>query len=152
MLTVDDYTALAEFRYQIRHFLHFSENAARTAGLNPQQHQLLLALKGLPQTIEPNIGEIAARLHIRHHSAVELTERLVRKGFVRKQRAPADQRRVLLEITARGEAILRRLSLSHRAQLESVGTDLIDNLNKLIRPDMKAHAKSHSNKATKRAR
>src|SRR6267142_2841155 len=101
-LTADDYEALAEFRYQIRRFLHFSEKAARFAGLNPQQHQLLLTLKGLPKGVEPNIGEIAERLHIRHHSAVELTDRLTERQLVDKRPSPVDRRRVLLEITAQG--------------------------------------------------
>jgi len=74
-LTADD-GALAEFRYQIRQFLHFSEKAARSAGLNPQHHQLLLALKGIPKGLLPSINEIARRLHLRHHSVVELTNLL----------------------------------------------------------------------------
>jgi DNA-binding MarR family transcriptional regulator len=130
-LTAQDYRALAEFRYQIRRFLHFSEKAARSAGLNPQQHQLLLALKGLPTGVEPNIGEIAERLYIRHHSAVELVDRLTEHRLVEKRQSPADRRRVLLEITEEGEAVLRRLSLSHRAQLESLGADLVKALKKL---------------------
>ena len=130
-LTAQDYRALAEFRYQIRRFLHFSEKAARSAGLNPQQHQVLLALKGLPIGVEPNIGEIAQRLHIRHHSAVELTDRLTERRLVEKRHSPADRRRVLLEITAEGEALLRKLSLTHRAQLESLGVNLVEALKQL---------------------
>jgi DNA-binding MarR family transcriptional regulator len=132
-LSATDYEALAAFRYQIRQFLHFSEEAARGAGLNPQQHQLLLALKGLPKGVEPNVGEIADRLRIRHHSAVELIERLVHKGLIRKQRGDEDRRHVLLEITADGERILQKVSLAHREQLESMGPELIKALNKVIR-------------------
>jgi DNA-binding MarR family transcriptional regulator len=128
-----DYEALAAFRYQIRQFLHFSEEAARVAGLNPQQHQMLLALKGLPKGVEPNVGEIADRLHIRHHSAVELIERLVHKGLIRKQRGDEDRRHVLLEVTVKAERILQKLSLAHREQLESMGPELIKALNKVIR-------------------
>lgn len=127
-----DYQVLAAFRYQIRQFLHFSEEVARKAGLNPQQHQALLALKGLPAGAEPNIGEIAAQLHIRHHSAVELIERLERTGFVRKRRGSGDRRRVRLETTARGEQVLEKLSLAHRAELESQGPDLIKALDHVI--------------------
>jgi DNA-binding MarR family transcriptional regulator len=149
-LTASDYRALAEFRYQIRRFLHFSESAARSAGLNPQQHQLLLALKGLPKSIEPNIGEIAQRVFVRHHSAVELTDRLMDRQLLRKRHSREDRRRVLLEITASGEAILQKLSLIHRAQLESVGTELIKALGKL--QGSKSHAKNRSRKeALKRA-
>ena len=143
-LTAQNYRALAEFRYQIRRFLHFSEKAARFAGLNPQQHQLLLALKGLPRDVEPNIGEIAERLHVRHHSAVELIERLTERRLLHKQQSPADRRRVLLEITAEGEAILQKLSLTHREQLESVAADLVKALKKL--QTRNSHGKSHSNK------
>jgi DNA-binding MarR family transcriptional regulator len=132
-LTAADYRSLAEFRYQIRHFLHFSEKAARTAGLNPQHHQLLLALKGIPDTVPPTINAIAERLHIRHHSAVELTDRLTARGLIRKLQDRQDRRRVMLEITARGEALLRKLSLIHRAQLESVGKDLIGALQELLK-------------------
>ena len=145
-LTAQDYRALAEFRYQIRRFLHFSEKAARFAGLNPQQHQLLLALKGLPRDVEPNIGEIAERLHVRHHSAVELIERLTERRLLHKQQSPADRRRVLLEITAEGEAILQKLSLTHREQLESVAADLVKALKKLQTQNSRSHGKSRSYK------
>ena len=147
-LTAQDYRALAEFRYQIRRFLHFSEKAARFAGLNPQQHQLLLALKGLPRDVEPNIGEIAERLHVRHHSAVELIERLTERRLLHKQQSPADRRRVLLEITAEGEAILQKLSLTHREQLESVAADLVKALKKLQTQNSRSHGKSRSYKKT----
>ena len=102
-LTLADYRALAEFRYQIRRFIHFSERAARAAGLNPQHHQLLLAIKGHPVTTQPTVQDMAERLHIRHHSAVELTNRLTARGLIRKRQDPDDRRRVLLQITPRGK-------------------------------------------------
>jgi DNA-binding MarR family transcriptional regulator len=131
-LTAEDYRALADFRYQIRRFLHFSEKAARSAGVQPQQHQLLLAVKGMDPGIEPTIGQIAERLHLRHHSVVELADRLSDLGLIRKRRAGKDRRRVLLEITARGEALLRRLSIIHRAELKSLRAALIKSLDELI--------------------
>ncbi|HEY2380796.1 MAG TPA: helix-turn-helix domain-containing protein [Terriglobia bacterium] len=140
-LSAADYEALAEFRHRIRQFFRFSEDAARRAGLNPQQHQLLLALKGLPKAVEPNVGEIAERLYIRHHSAVELIERLVRKGLIRKQRGNEDRRHVLLEVTARGERMLQKLSLPHREQLESMAPGLIKALNKVITENIEPHEK-----------
>src|SRR2546427_12571101 len=88
-LTPTDYESLAELRYQIRRFLHFSEQASRTAGLEPRQHQLLLALKGLPKDTRPRIGELAERLQIQHHSAVELVDRLANGGYGRRQRRGA---------------------------------------------------------------
>jgi DNA-binding MarR family transcriptional regulator len=120
-----DYESLAEVRYQLRRFLHFSEQAARGAGLEPQQHQLMLALKGLPEGARPRIGELAERLQIRHHSAVELVDRLSSAGMVRRHTAPEDRREVLIVLTAKGERILRDLSLHHRAELRKRGPALI---------------------------
>src|SRR5712692_2945540 len=95
LLRLADYEALAELRYQIRRFLHFSEQAARAAGLEPHQHQLLLALKGLPAPGEPaSIGWLAERLQIQHHSAVELVDRLAERGLASRSRAPSDRRQV----------------------------------------------------------
>src|SRR5438477_12131136 len=101
-LTLADYEALAELRYQIRRFLHFSEEAARAAGLEPRQHQLLLTLKGLPRDVRPRIGELAERLQIQHHSTVELVNRLASGGYVRRRREGPDRREVLLSLTAKG--------------------------------------------------
>ncbi len=91
-LTMNDYQALAEFRYQIRRFLHFSEQVAREAGLEPQQHQLLLALKGLPEGRKATIGELAERLQIQHHSTVELIDRMVERDLIQRSRDDEDQR------------------------------------------------------------
>jgi len=124
-LTLSDYEALAELRYQIRRFLSFSEQAARAAGLEPRQHQLLLGLKGLPAKARPTIGELADRLQIQHHSAVELVNRLSAAGYIRRARAGEDRREVLLSLTPRGEKVLRKLSLHHRAELRSAGPALV---------------------------
>src|SRR5918911_717438 len=110
-LTLADYQSLAEVRYQIRRFLHFSEQIARKAGLEPRQHQLMLALKGLPKNVRPRIGELAERLQIQHHSTVELVNRLAGGGYVRRQRGGVDRREVLLSLTPKGEKVLRELSL-----------------------------------------
>jgi DNA-binding MarR family transcriptional regulator len=127
-LTLSDYESLAELRYQIRRFLHFSEQAAREAGLEPRQHQLLLALKGLPKEVRPRISELAERLQIEHHSAVELVNRLAAGGYVRRRRAGVDRREVLLGLTAKGERILRELSLHHKGELRQQGPDLVQAL------------------------
>jgi len=132
-LTLSDYTSLAELRYQIRCFLSFSEQAARAAGLEPRQHQLLLSLKGLPQEARPTIGEVAERLQIQHHSAVELVNRLAAAGYVRRHRGGDDRREVLLTLTPRGEKVLRDLSLHHRAELRSAGPALVAALRKAMR-------------------
>jgi DNA-binding MarR family transcriptional regulator len=131
-LTLSDYRSLAEVRYQIRRFLHFSEQASRKAGLEPHQHQLMLALKGLPKGIRPRIGELAERLQIRHHSTVELVDRLSAGGYVRRQRIAQDRREVLLSLTPKGARVLRDLSLHHRTELRAQGPALIAALQHVI--------------------
>lgn len=131
-LTNRDYHSLAEFRHLIRRFLRFSEQAARAAGLEPKQHQLLLALKGLPNDVRPRIAEVAERLQIQHHSAVELVNRLELAGFVRRQRAAEDRREVLLHLTPYGEKVLQQLSLDHREELRSQGPALLESLQHLL--------------------
>jgi DNA-binding MarR family transcriptional regulator len=131
-LTMNDYQALAEFRYQIRRFLHFSEQAAREAGLEPQQHQLLLALKGLPERRKATIGELAERLQIQHHSTVELIDRMVERDLIQRNRDEEDQRRVIIKLTPEGEEVLRKLSLLHHTELQATGPSLVQALNRLI--------------------
>lgn len=124
--------ALAEFRYELRRFLHFSEGAARAAGLEPRQHQLLLALRGFAGTPKVTIGDLAARLVLRHNSTVELVNRMARHGLVRRVRAPEDHRRVLVNLTARGERVLERLSRHHLSELRSAGPQLIRALESVV--------------------
>jgi len=126
-----DYQALAEFRYQIRRFLHFSEQAARAAGIEPQQHQLLLAIKGLPESFRPTIGTLADRMQLQHHSAVELIDRLEKAGMVNRTRSEVDRREVLIELSAKGERLLRELSLYHQQELRDSGPALSQSLRRL---------------------
>ena len=118
------YEALAAFRYALRKFLHFSETAAEAAGLTPQQHQALLAIKGYPGRDRVTVGELAERLQVRHHSAVGLVDRLVRERMVARAAAREDRRQVWVELTRRGEATLGKLSALHRQQLRRVGPEL----------------------------
>ena len=127
-----DYESLAEMRYQIRRYLRFSEEASRKAGLEPRQYQLLLAIKGLPREVRPRIGELAERLQIQHNSTVELVNRLAAGGYVRRQRAGDDRREVFLVLTPRGEKVLRKLFLHHRAELRSQGPALITALRRAV--------------------
>lgn len=127
-----DYQALAELRYQIRCFLRFSEQAARTAGLEPQQHQLLLALKGLPRGKKATVGALAERLQIQHHSTGELVDRLAARKLIRRYRSRVDRRQVFVRLTTNGERILRDLSLYHLQELQSVGPSVVKILNELI--------------------
>ena len=138
LLTVRDYQALAELRYQIRLFLRFSEQAVRAVGLNPHQHQLMLALKGLPQNLRPTIRELAKRLQIRHHSTVELVNRLTQNGYVRRQRCDEDRRQVLILLTGKGERVLKELSLHHQAVLRKAGPALISSLRAIMRREQRA--------------
>jgi DNA-binding MarR family transcriptional regulator len=131
-LSSAEYESLAELRYQIRRFLHFSEQASCTAGLEPRQHQLMLALKGMPAEMRPRIRDLAERLQIRHHSAVELVNRLSAGGYVRRRRGGEDGREVLLSLTPKGEKVLSELSLHHRAELRMRGPALIAALRRVI--------------------
>lgn len=133
-ITASDYAALAEFRYQIRRFLHFSEQAARAAGIEPQQHQLLLAIKGLAQSQqEPSIGLLTERLQLQHHSTSELADRLAERGLVSRSRAASDRRQVLIHLTANGEAELEKLTASHLEELRTNGPALVRSLEAVIR-------------------
>jgi DNA-binding MarR family transcriptional regulator len=127
-MTPAEYRALAEFRFLLRRFLNFSEAAARSAQIEPQQHQLLLALKGLPTSLRPTIRTLAERLQLRHNSTVELAQRSVESGLVERRTGTTDRREVLLCITARGERLLQRLSIAHREQVRSAAPALIEAL------------------------
>src|SRR5918996_4591010 len=127
-----NFKAMAELRYQIRRFLRFSENAARGAGIEPQQHQLLLAVRGLPDGMAPTIGALAERMQLQHHSTVELIDRLVERGFLCRLRATDDRRQVLVKLTHDGEEFLEKLSLHHLQELQSVGPTFVKVLQSLI--------------------
>jgi len=127
-----DYRALAEFRYRIRCFLRFSEQAARAAGIEPQQHQLLLSIKGLPPGKTATVGVLAERMQLAHHSMVELIDRSEKRGLVARRRGKEDRRQVLVEITPAGEEILAELSLYHFDELGSVGPTLVQVLNTFL--------------------
>lgn len=132
-LSIDQYRDLAEFRRQIRRFLHFSETTAKQHGIEPQQHQLLLAVQGLPLGVKPTIREIAARLCIQPHSAVELVNRLESTGAIARTAGSQDRREVWIRLTPSGRAILRQLALAHRTELESSGPELAKALRSTLR-------------------
>jgi DNA-binding MarR family transcriptional regulator len=132
-LALSDYQALAELRYQLRLFLRFSEEAARKVGLEPQQHQVMLALKGLRPGTRPTVGTLAERMQIQHHSAVELVNRLSSGGLVRRSRSDEDRRQVFLGLTPKGEKVLRELSVGHKAELSSQGPALVAALVRAMR-------------------
>lgn len=131
-LSSADYRSLAEFRYQLRQFLAFSEEQVRAVGLNPQQHQLLLAIRASAPAL-PSIGDLADRLILRHHSVVGLVDRLELRGLVRRTRSPEDRRQARVRITPRGERILHRLALAHRDELRRARPQLVAALQRLSR-------------------
>jgi DNA-binding MarR family transcriptional regulator len=131
-LTGAEYGALGDFRYQIRRFLHFSEQAARAEGLEPQQHQMLLAVRACERPSGPTVGFLADHLFIRHHSAVGLLDRLEERGLVERVRASPDRREVHARLTALGEEKLSRLSRVHREELRKSGPVLVDALRELL--------------------
>ena len=132
-LSPAEYRALADFRYEIRRFLHFSEGQARAYGLEPQQHQLLLAIRGIPKGTDATVGELAARLRLKHHSTVELVNRLETLGAVARSKNEEDRRKVIVKLTAPGSALLRKLSLAHRHELEATAPALIRSLRAVMR-------------------
>ena len=131
-VTSADYQALAEFRYLIRRFLNTAEQDARVLGLEPQQYLLLLAVRGLPSGTHATIRNLAERLHVRHHSAVELIDRLAKRGLVRRVRGVEDRRHVLVHLTTRGRSILDKLAQKRLLELRSSGPDLVRTLNAVI--------------------
>jgi DNA-binding MarR family transcriptional regulator len=124
-LKPSDYAALAEFRYQIRRFLHFSEQAARRAAVEPQHHQLMLAIRGAGNSNGSRIADLAERMQIQHHSAVELVTRLEEKDLIQRNRSDEDRREVYVRLSPHGEQVLRELTLHHREELRSAAPALI---------------------------
>ena len=152
-----NFKAMAELRYQIRRFLRFSENAARQAGIEPQQHQLLLAVRGLPDALKPTIGVLAERMQLQHHSTVELIDRLVERNFLFRLRSTDDKRQVLVKLTHDGEEFLQTLSLHHLHELQSAGPTFVKVLQTLIEESSSTdhsgtHADSLSPKVAKTSR
>ena len=115
---------LAEFRFELRCFLHFSECAALKAGLQPQQHQLLLQVAGAPETTAVTIAYAAERLGLKHNSTVELLDRSVCEGLLMRTSDPVDRRRMLLRVTRKGRQILGRLAGDHSRELNEMAPRL----------------------------
>lgn len=132
LLQGQEYRALADFRYHIRRFLHFSEQAARGEGLEPQQHQMMLAIRGLQSAEGPTVGVLAAYLLVRHHSAVGLIDRLEKRGFAIRERQPGDRRHAIVRLTPAGGAVLERLAGAHRAELASLAPHLVKALETVL--------------------
>jgi DNA-binding MarR family transcriptional regulator len=139
-----DYATLAELRYQIRRFLRVREMAARAVGIEPQHYLMLLQVKGLEGKRPATIGALAERLQLRHHSTVELVDRLVKHGMVARQRTSQDRREVVIRLRPRGEAVLAKLVSHSVAELRTEGPALVTALKRLI-------SDSRSRRARRRA-
>lgn len=120
-----EYEAIAAFRYAIRRFQRFSEQAARHEGITPQQHQLLLAIKGYPGREYASVSELADRLQMRQHSMVGLIDRTEAQGLVRREPGVVDRRQVFIHLTPAGEAKLQKLSVQHRRELRTMREALL---------------------------
>src|ERR1700748_1936594 len=145
---------LAEFRYRLRSFVQFSEQAAHAAGLQPQQYQLLLQIAGAPAGAAPTIAYAAERLGLRHNSVVELATRSVEEGLLERTSDEPDARRVLLRITPRGARLLHKLAAHHRSELEVMGPALIEALTRIehYEPEHTLSAQSATRAAMRGAR
>jgi DNA-binding MarR family transcriptional regulator len=119
---------LAEFRFELRRFLHFSEIAATEEGLHPQQHQLLLQVAGAPDDAVVTIAYAAERLGLRHNSVVELVNRSEGEGLLLRVADPEDQRRALLRMTRKGKQALGRLSGDHAREIHELAPRLVRTL------------------------
>jgi DNA-binding MarR family transcriptional regulator len=123
---------LAEFRFQLRKFLHFSSLAAGAAGLRAQQYQLLQCVWGMPEELDPTIANVAARMLLKHNSAVELVDRTIEQGLLRRCPDPTDHRRILLRLSPHGEQLLASLAAWHVRELEETGPELIRALRRVL--------------------
>lgn len=130
-LRKSEYELLASFRFSIRRFLRFSEEAARSLGIEPQQHQALLAVEGYPGQERVTLGRLAEQLQIRHHSAVGLVNRLVKQGLIARSVDQVDRRQVYVTLTSRGKDLLEKLSSAHRDEIRNLGPVLSDLLKQL---------------------
>ena len=128
-----EFRALAELRYRIRLFLKEGDAAARVAGLEPQQYLMLLAIRGLAPEVQPKIQTFAERLALKHHSAVELVDRLEQRGFVRRTRSKEDRRQVLVTLLPRGEKLLERVVQQRIGELRASGRELVKAIDALLR-------------------
>src|ERR1700730_15437747 len=122
------YSVLAEFRRRLREFLTFSEEAAHAAGLHPQQHQLMLAIAGAPADQATTVAYAAESLGLKHNSTVELANRCVGEGLLRRVADASDGRKILLKLTPLGSKMLRRLTRAHAKELNVLAPQLIKSL------------------------
>lgn len=151
-INITDYRALADFRYNIRRYLRFSEKAARHAGIEPQQYQFLLAVKGMPDGVRCTVGELAERMQIQHHSTVELVDRMAEKGLVIRKRGSEDRREVLVQLSNKGDKLLRDLVIHHRNELRDSAPQLTQALKKIMTTSTRSAAARKTSEDEKKPR
>lgn len=144
-ITTAEYRALAELRRRIRLFLKEGDVTARSVGLEPQQYLLLLAIRGLPDGEEATIRALAERLAVKHHSAVELVDRLEAHGYVRRSRNRDDRRRVLVTLLPRGEKLLEQVARERISELRASGTALVNAIVALLEQKRNTNKKPNGN-------
>ena len=149
-ITTAEYQALAEMRYRIRKFVREGDAVARAAGLEPQQYLLLLALRGLPEGEEATIRTLADRLALKHHSAVELIDRLEAHAYVRRSRSRDDRRRVLVSLLPRGEKLLEQVARDRISELRSSGAALANAISALLENGRSSRMEKHAANASLR--
>ncbi len=132
-ITTAEYRALAELRYRLRLFLREGDAVAHATGLEPQQYLLLLAIRGLPEGEEATVRTLAERLALKHHSVVELIDRLEMHGYVRRTRGREDRRRVLVSLLPRGERMLEQVAQDRIGELRSNGYQLVRAIDELLK-------------------
>lgn len=142
-ITTAEYRALAELRYRIRKFVREGDAVATAAGLEPQQYLLLLAIRGLPEGEEATIRALADRLALKHHSAVELIDRLEVHGYLHRSRSRDDRRRVLVTLLPRGEKLLEQVALQRISELRTSGKAFVNAIDSLLegKPQQRREAK-----------
>ena len=143
---------LAEFRFQLRKFLHFSSLAANAVGIRTQQYQLLQCIWGMPEELDPTIANVAARMLLKHNSAVELVDRTIEQGLLRRCPDPTDHRRILLRMTGLGEQMLGSLAAWHLRELEETGPELIRALRRVLLTPQSLEARPEVRRAPARHR
>jgi DNA-binding MarR family transcriptional regulator len=131
-ITLAEYRALAELRYRIRHFVREGDAAAQAAGLEPQQYLILLTIRGMPDGAEATIQALAERLALKHHSVVELIDRLETHGYARRTRSRDDRRRVLVSLLPRGEKLLEQVARLRISELRATGAAFVNAIDALL--------------------
>ncbi len=134
-LSKTEFVRLARFRRALRQFLRFSEVAAREAGLTPQQHQMLLAIKGTQDREWATVGELAEALQLHHNAVVQLVDRAAELGLVERIQDERDRRVTRVALTTAGERTLRTLTAEHREELRRLRDDLSTALTNLAEED-----------------